>query len=143
MKKILLIIIMLMLAACTTGGAVNPGQANKLSAAFMEALKNHDYDTALSMVDKDFFIARARDEWVAYFEQVKNVMGERQNLRVKSSINDAKYSGNFYMYEFVSTYENGLGKELLTLVQKINSDDPPRVFAYRFDSSKIPKLNMQ
>ncbi len=143
MKRILFIIIMLMLASCTTGGSVDPEQANKLSVVFMEALKNQDYDTALDMADEDFFAVRTREEWRAYFGQINAVMGERQTLKVKTAMNDAKYSGNFYMFEYVTKYENGLGKEKLTLAQMINSDDPPRVFTYRFESSKLPKLNLR
>lgn len=132
----------LLLGACDTSPPPDQGVADKIAENFMNALNKHDYDLALSMVSDEFFDTRSRGEWIAYFKDVAGIMGEMTSMHLKNKLDDTRLSGTFYIYEYRTKYEHGLGKELITMIHKINTGDAPlKIFSYKIESSKLEKLN--
>lgn len=133
----------LLLAGCSGGGDASnvemQDEASRTAEFFVNAVNAGDYDSAFTACHKDFFESRDEEQWIEYFKSIQAVLGKRTGTRLKQKISDSRLSGAFHRYEYSSQFENGLGKEIVTLVQKINTDEPPRVFAYKIESSKIPE----
>lgn len=131
-----------LLSACENTPPPEKHVADKLAKDFMVALHKQDYDAAFSMVSDEFYSTRSRAEWEDYFREVASILGKNETMRLKNSLNDTRFSGQFFMYEYVTKYENGLGKELITMIHKINTGNAPlKIFSYKIDSSKLVKLN--
>ena len=143
MRAFILMLTMLLLVACDQNPAPDEGKADRLAAAFVEAINAQDYPKAFSMVDAEaFFGAHSQSEWESYFNGIHDVLGKKETTRLKNKLNDLRLSGTFFMYEYVSKHEHGLSKELVTIVHQINTGAAPlKVFSYKIDSSKLQKLN--
>lgn len=124
------------LASCTTQTVDDEG-ATKLVEAFMKALNDGDYEAALDMGSEDFFGGNSRDQWIEQFETIKEHLGQRKKMKLKQRLSDVRLSGHFYIYQYATTYEKGLAKELITIVQKINTNEPLKITGYKIDSSKL------
>lgn len=143
MKRVIFILLVVLLSACGNNPAPDEGQADRLVNGFVKALQAQDYDTAFSMVDQEaFFAAHSRADWQQYFSEMYGALGKVESSRLKNKLNDTRFSGTFFMYEYVNKHENGLSKELITIVHKINTGNAPlKIFSYKVDSSKLQKLN--
>ena len=58
-------------------------------------------------------------------------------MTLKHKLADDRLTGTFFMFQFATKYENGLGKVMITMIQKINTDEPLKIFGYKIDSSKL------
>ncbi|MDH5544319.1 MAG: hypothetical protein OEZ43_01935 [Gammaproteobacteria bacterium] len=138
----LMFVLVLVLGACNNTPPPEDAVADKLAKDFMQALQAQDYETLYSLVNDEFFSVKGRSEWDKYFQDVSGIMGKMESFRLKNKLNDMRFSGQFYMYEYVTKYENGLGKEMITIIHKINTgNEPLRIFSYKMDSSKLAKLH--
>ncbi|MDH5302315.1 MAG: nuclear transport factor 2 family protein [Gammaproteobacteria bacterium] len=129
----------LLLTGCAFSDA-RDDEATKLVESYMQAIQDQDYDKALSMVSDDFLQERGRDGWISYYTHVHNTLGNISNLKLKQKISDARYSARFYMYQYANAYENGLAKELITIIQKINTNEPLKIGGHKIESSKLPEM---
>lgn len=112
--------------------------ATKLVDEYIAAVHAKNYDKALSLVSDEFLAQRGgRDQWIAYFKEVDAKLGDVTKVKLKRTLSDARLSAHFYMYEYTNTYENGFAKELITIVQKINTDDPLKIGGHKYESSKL------
>ena len=144
MKRIVGSIIFLMsilLTGCEQGVVPETSEADAIARNFIKAIESKDYESMMAMVDDEFFGARSKQEWIAYLTEKDKIMGKMISYRLKTSTNDTRFSGTFYLYEYITKYENGLGKEIITMIHKINTNEPLKIFAYKIDSSKLQKLN--
>lgn len=143
MKAFLLVLVMFVVMACDTNPAPDEGKADRLAAAFVEAIHAKDYAKAFTMVDTEvFFASHSQSEWESYFDGMHDILGKKETTRLKNKLNDMRLSGTFFMYEYVSKHERGLSKELVTIVHQINTGAAPlKVFSYKIVSSKLDKLN--
>ena len=143
MRAFMLVLMLFVVMACDTNPAPDEGKADRLAAAFVEAIHAKDYAKAFTMVDTEvFFGSHSQSEWEAYFDGMYEILGKKESSRLKNKLNDMRLSGTFFMYEYVSKHEKGLSKELVTIVHQINTGAAPlKVFSYKVDSSKLQKLN--
>lgn len=128
------------LQACQGDVATNE-EGGALSLKFTTAINDGKYDEAFSMVDDGFFNQISKSERIAYYEEIKKIMGPVKSVKLSSSLVDDRFSGRFYMFRYAFKHENGISMEMVTMLQKINSKEPLRVFAHKVDSSKLKKLN--
>ena len=115
--------------------------ANKMAEEYVTAVKAGDYDTAFTMVSDEFFSVRSKERWTEYYQAIKEHMGPVISVKLKRKHVDTRLTGQFYMYQFSIKHENGFTKEMITFIQRINSDDPLKVLAHKIDSSKLAKIN--
>ncbi len=135
-KVMLSVLLAWSLAACSTHEPDDEG-AQRIVENFLKAVHGGDYETAFSLVSPDFFNVRSEREWRAYFDNIKDKLGELEQLKLKQKLSDVRLSGHFYIYQFANKYEKGLAKEMVTIVEKVDGNDPLGVSSYRIDSSKL------
>lgn len=129
----------LLMIGCSTYEGASDDEAAKLANDFLMAVQQEDFDKAFSMVDEEFFQARSRQAWISYYKNVNEVLGKRTGGKLKQKNTGDRYTGTFHMYQFAMQYEKGLSRETLTMIQKINSDAPLKIFGHRLESSKLPQ----
>jgi len=137
LKALFVSFLLAVLSACSFSDA-RDDEAAQLIEAYVNAVNNQDYDTALGMVSEEFLMERGREGWIEHYKNVHEVLGKVTNLKLKQKISDARYSARFYMYQYANKYENGLAKELITVVQMINNDEPLKIGGHKIESSKLP-----
>lgn len=130
----------LLLIACQNKSFTNE-EANSLAEKFITTVNEGNYEQAFAMVEPDFFSARPMDRWITYYDEIKKVMGPVVSVKLTQHLSDDRLSGRFYMYQFSIKHENGFTKEMVTMIQKINSDAPLKIAGHKIDSSKLMKLN--
>lgn len=141
-KGFLLIAMFAVVTACELGAPPPADDAAKqIAQQFFDALHKGDYEQVFALSSEELFLSRGKEEWKTYFKKVEATMGPLQSYNLKEPFVSTRYSGTFYMYEYRSKFENGLGKELITMVHQINSDVPLRVSGYKIESSKLPELH--
>jgi len=139
-KLILGFIAIAALTACQSNDPSNDF-ANKLADKFIDAVNNSKYDEAFTMVEPEFFGVRAKDQWIEYYDAVKKEMGPIISIKLSRSLTDNRLSGRFYMYQYSIKHENGFTKEMVTMIKKINNNDPLKIAGHKIDSSKLLKIN--
>jgi hypothetical protein len=70
---------------------------------------------------------------------VEETLGDIVVKKLKRKLADNRFSGRFYMFQFTNKYEKGLSKEMITLIEKINTNEPLRIYGHKYDSSKLPR----
>lgn len=136
LKVIFSTFLLTLMSACSFSDARDE-EAAQLIEAYVNAVNDQDYEKALSMVSDEFLQERGHDGWIEYYKKVHNTLGKVTKVKLKKKLSDARYSARFYMFQYANTYENGLGKELITVVQRINTDEPLKIGAHKYDSSKL------
>lgn len=139
-KISLICAVFFLLQGCQGDVATNEA-GGELSLKFATAINDGKYEEAFSMVDEGFFSQISKEERIAYYEEIKKIMGPVKSVKLSSSLVDDRFSGRFYMFHYAFKHENGISMEMVTMLQKINSKDPLRVFAHKVESSKLKKLN--
>jgi len=132
--------ICIILSACQ-GNVASKQEGNDLAVKYLNATIAGNYDEAFSLVSEDFFQMRGKDTWTEYLNEVQKIMGPVISIKLSRSLVDDRFSGRFYMFQFSVKHENGFTTEMITMLQKINSKDPLKVFGHKIDSSKLKKLN--
>jgi len=141
MKLILVTLISAMLFGCGAQEFAPEEDANKMAEEFVTAVKAQNYDQAFLLVSDEFYAHRARDQWESYYRAISEHMGPVISIKPTRKHVDSRLTGQFYMYQFSIKHENGFTKEMITFIQKINSDEPLKVLAHKIDSSKLAKIN--
>lgn len=142
MRTCVLIVSMIILQACQGNVASNEaGQA--LALKYVTAINDGKYEEAFKLVSDDFFNRFPKDERIEYYQKVKEIMGPIKSMKLSRSLVDDRFSGRFYMFQYSFKHENGITTEMVTMLQKINSKEPLKVFGHKVESSKLKKLNSQ
>ena len=139
--RISLVTVMLILLQGCQGDVATSEAGAELSLKFATAINDGKYEEAFDLVDEGFFNQISKDERIAYYEEIKKIMGPVKSVKLSSKLVDDRFSGRFYMFRYAFKHENGISMEMITMLQKINSKDPLRVFAHKVESSKLKKLN--
>ena len=134
-------VLALILGGCEIGTPVPKQEfAQKIADEFYKSLHDRKYEEAFSLVNADFFGPRTKEEWVTYFDKINDTLGPMESYKLKEPHVSTRLSGTFFIFEYRGKYEHGLGKELITLIHEINSDDPLRIWGYKIESSKLPEM---
>jgi len=140
LKICMISVVLLLLQACQGNVATNE-EGGELSLKFATAINDGKYEEAFSLVSDGFFGSMTKAERIAYYEEIKKIMGPVKSVKLSSSLVDDRFSGRFYMFRYAFQHENGISMEMVTMLQKINSKEPLKVFAHKVESSKLKKLN--
>jgi len=140
-RIIALLILSWSLIACGPQKVGSDEDANAMAEKFVRAVHTANYDEAFSLVSDEFYAPRPRDKWIAYYKAIDEVMGPVVSVKLVRKHEDDRFSGRFYVYEFSIKHENGFTKDMITFVQKINTEAPLQVLAHKIDSSKLAKVN--
>ena len=130
----------ILLTACQ-GQDPSKDFAQKLARDFIDSVNSGNYDQAFQSTEDQFFAIRPRDRWIAYYKAIKNELGPVISIKLSQSLTDDRFSGRFYMYQFSIKHEKGFTKEMVTMIKKINSNDPLKISGHKIDSSKLRKIN--
>jgi len=140
-KLIIVMLFSVFLLGCGAQTFAPDEDANKMAEEFITAVNAGDYDSAFELVSDDFFAFRSREKWKEYYTVIAEHMGPVISVKPTRKHVDSRLTGQFYMYQFSIKHENGFTKEMVTFIQKINSDEPLQVLAHKIDSSKLAKIN--
>ena len=132
-----------MLIVACQAPSMPDNQAEAMTRQFIDNVNAAEYDKAFELVGPDFFHIRAKDEWIAYYKAVKETMGPVISIKLSRKLTDDRLSGRFYMYQYSIKHKNGFTKEMVTMIQKINSNDPVKITAHKIESSKLLKINQR
>lgn len=139
-KGLLIVTLSIFLMACQ-GTSPSHGEGNSLAIKYLTAVNDGHYDDAYALVSDDFFGSHSMDERKAYHDEIKKIMGPVVSVKLSEKLVDNRFSGRFYMFKFALKHENGISMEMVTMIDKINTDTPLKVFAHKIESSKLKKLN--
>lgn len=134
------LVLVVFLYACQGNVATNEEGA-ALSLDFATKINEGKYEEAYSLVSDDFFDRISKDDRTEYYQEIKKIMGPVVSVKLSSKLVDDRFSGRFYMFRYAFRHENGISMEMVTMLQKINSNEPLKVFAHKVESSKLKKLN--
>ncbi|HFE37558.1 MAG TPA: hypothetical protein ENK06_03930 [Gammaproteobacteria bacterium] len=134
------LVFVLLLQACQ-GKVASNEEGKALAAKYVTAINEGRYDEAFQLVSDGFFDTMSKNERVAYYNKIKDIMGPVISVKLSKSLVDDRFSARFYMFQFSFKHENGITTEMVTMLQKINSKDPLKIFGHKVDSSKLKKLN--
>ena len=145
MRKLLKVVsaclISLTLLSCQAP-SISKDVAREIAENFIHATTSGDYEKAFTYVNpKEFFAARSDDQWKAYYAAISKEMGPVISIKLSMEQADDRFSGRFYTYQYSIKHENGFTKEILTLIQEINSKEDLKVFAHRIEGGKLAKIN--
>lgn len=122
--------------------AISKDVAKEISDGFIMATTSGNYDEAFKYVNpKEFFTARVDSEWKAYYDAISKEMGPIVSIKLSRQQADDRFSGRFYTFQYSIKHENGFTKEIVTLIQEINSDADLKVFAHRIEGGRLAKIN--
>ena len=141
LNAIILLTSAFLLTACMQGKVASDEEGKKLAEDYLTLISKGDYETAFTYVSEDFFKLRPREGWIAYYDAVKKEMGPITSIKLLQKLVDDRFSGRFYIYQFYLEHKNGPTKEMITMIQKINSDEPLHIFAHKIESKKLAEIN--
>jgi len=122
--------------------AISKDVATEISRNFIAATTSGNYEEAFKYVNpKEFFTVRDKDRWIKYYSAIAEELGPIVRIKLSHFQADDRFSGRFYTYQFSIKHEKGFTKEIVTLIQEINSDDELKVFAHRIEGGKLAKIN--
>jgi len=140
-KNIVALLFLLALTACSFPDTSQDKAAEEMAVDYLTAIKQGDFNRAFAYCSDEFFGSRDKDGWIQYFAEVKSQLGEVKTIKLKRHLIDERLTGRFFMFQFSNKYENGYGKEMITLIMKDEADGQVKIFGHKIDSSKLSKVN--
>lgn len=140
-KVVLVCLVSFSLWACQPP-SISKEVANEIATNFINATTSGDYEKAFTYVNpKEFFLIRPREQWEEYYQAISNELGPIVTIKLSRFQADDRFSGRFYTYVFSIKHEKGFTKEIVTLIQEINSKDDLKVFAHKIEGGRLRKIN--
>lgn len=134
-------IVLVCLSACQKGPDVTAEQGQRVVSQYLAAIQEGDYDAAFELCDPEYFGMRSSDEWKAYFKYVSETMGPAERVSLIQKVDDRRLSGRFLLFQFNIKYEKGYTKDSITIIDKINTSQPLRIFGHKIESSHLRQEN--
>ena len=124
MKRLLaiLFILPLLLGSCSMYDASNQADADKIVSQLHEDYKNREWGKLLSLYDDKFFAERSREDWRNELQALLETHGEIKEFKPVFHQKDPRLEGDFYLYGFKISFENGAVDETITVMKSIQSD---------------------
>jgi len=120
-KNVVAMLLLLFLASCSNT-PMESGRAEQMLAAFHSAWEKGNVDDMLSLYDSSFLVSQGRDAWRKKLVAYSSRLGRLKTIRQSSSQVDARFSGDYYIYQFRLGFEGGVLRETITLYTKLNQD---------------------
>jgi hypothetical protein len=102
----------------------------------MAAVKKHDYNTAIAFLSEDALKATPKDDWIDFFENANERLGDINNytvMRDSSSYNISATGnagkGNYYDIYIQTDRATAKTMEIITFFQK-NYDEPAKMIGH-------------
>ena len=140
MRKFGLILAALLLVAvagCKKGPDVTEEAGLKLTQDYLAAIQAGNFDDAFRMCAPEFFGVRSPEEWKAYFLDVQQQMGKFEKVTLQEKMDDTRLSGRFLLFQYSTKYEKGYTKDSITIIDKINTSQPLKIFGHKIESGHL------
>jgi len=122
--------------------SISKDVAKEIADKFINATSSGNYEEAFKHVNKkEFFAMRSDDRWIAYYDAISKEMGPIVSIKLSRHQADDRFSGRFYTFQYSIKHENGFTKEIVTMIQQINTDEELKVFAHRIEGGRLSKIN--
>lgn len=134
-------LILVCLSACQRGPDVTADEGLRIVEKYMAAVKAGDYDAALALCNPEYFGVRSADEWKLYFQYVRETMGPQEKVTLIQKVDDRRLSGRFLLFQYNIKWEKGFTKDSITIIDKINTNAPLKIFGHKIESSHLRQEN--
>jgi len=121
---VLVALLTTLLFACDSGNrgvneSTNPIVVEK-AAALLEALKAEDYGLAIKQYPDSFFVKQTHEGWERKLKALGEERGNMQSYELKRSQADTRFSGKFFILEYMVIYEgNKRVNHIITLIAPV------------------------
>lgn len=126
--NLLLFSLIILLAGCGDSGrsantTTNPVALEKADALMM-AMLNQDYQQVISLYPEQFFSRMPPEGWVDMLKKHDKDRGPMHSYELKKSQADTRFSGKFYILEYMAIHEgNKRANHLITLLAPVDGGD--------------------
>ncbi len=110
--------LMLVFAGCYQ--ANQQGEAQMMVDLLYTSISNEDWDTALSLYGRRFFVQQSRETWKKTLQTLRAELGPVQGRTLEFAQRDAKYRYDAYIFSFHVNYAHGRTKELITIYRAVD-----------------------
>ncbi len=118
----------------------SPEMAAAALSGFTAAIKNADFDKALSYYDNHFFDLVPREVWLARLQEVNEKLGRLERIQVGDERVNTTFHGKRFIYMLHVTYSNGLATETLVLEQEPPPSEQVKIVSHKIESSKLSPM---
>ncbi len=136
-KHLISAAILLVIGACSLNEGVSTEDAKKIAEKYMLAMQAEDYKAAFAYYGKRFFNSLPREAWQERIAEVHTKLGKTTGYKLNHEHSDLRYSGSFFVFQYIVDYEHGRTKETLTLVKELDSDEGLKIFAHKIESKQL------
>lgn len=92
--------------------------------ALMHAIKDQDYDLVLKQYPESFFAREPSEAWVEKLKRIAVDRGPMHSFELKKSQADTRFSGKFYILEYMAVYDgNKRANHLITFLAPVEGGD--------------------
>lgn len=116
------------IAGCDDGGrgyntSTNPA-VEKQASVLLDAIKAGNYDQAIKQYPDSFFVKQTTEGWVDKLKALSEERGSMQSYELKQSQADTRFSGKFFILEFMAIHEgNKRVNHIITLIAPVTGGD--------------------
>ena len=133
MKKVLSVFLLLsLLIAGLSSCSDNQRSSNKVrnsvviekAEILMNAIKDQDYDLVLKQYPESFFAREPSEAWVEKLKRIAVDRGPMRSFELKKSQADTRFSGKFYILEYMAVYDGDKrANHLITFIAPVDGGD--------------------
>lgn len=127
----ILLLLSLLIAGLSSCGDNQRG-TNKVSNSIvtdraetlMNAIKNEDYEFVLKQYPESFFAREPSEAWIEKLKRIVAERGPMHSFELKKSQADTRFSGKFYILEYMAIYDgNKRANHLITFLAPVEGGD--------------------
>ena len=90
----------------------------------MNAIKDQNYDLVLKQYPESFFAREPSEAWVEKLKRIAVDRGPMHSFELKKSQADTRFSGKFYILEYMAVYDgNKRANHLITFLAPVEGGD--------------------
>ena len=104
--------------------AVSNNAVTEKAELLMNAIKDQDYDRVIKQYPDSFFTRQPSEAWVEKLKRITVERGPMQSFELKKSQADTRFSGKFYILEYMAIY-NGKNRanHLITFLAPVEGGE--------------------
>jgi len=130
-------LLLVCVGGCQRGPDVTEEAGLKLTQDYLTAIEAGDFDAAFRLCAPEFFSVRSPEEWKAYLLDVQQQMGKFEKVTLQEKMDDRRLSGRFLLFQYSTKYEKGYTKDSITIIDKINTSQPLKIFGHKIESGHL------
>jgi len=130
MKSLYFITILLLLVSIVALGCgiiSDKADAKKVATSLFEAIRNKDFDTAITFYSPKFFEQNPTVDWIQILKRVNTKLGDLENYELKSwniqKVSGSLENGTYCELQYEVTYSKYPATETLTLFKPATSGE--------------------